>query len=160
MRHARALLLAWALAGCDVRVALAASANQVGDAIRAQEAAMMAAIVAEDAAAIAEFYALDAQMLSPGVTNTTPAAIRAAFQRLLDDPNGTLRFQSSHMIIPASGDYAVSQGTYWVTYSDRASHQRASQSGNYINLWRRQQDGSWKIIRDITAPAPVEKPNP
>lgn len=159
MKFALAPLLIFALAACAPKAAPAVSEDQVGAAIRAQEAAIMAAVAAEDAAAVAGFYAPDAQMLSPGVAHTTPEAIRAAFQGLFDDPNGALSFQNAEVIIPSSGDYAVAQGRYQVSYSD-ASHRRATQSGAYIDLWRRQEDGGWKIMRDITAPAPNEPSNP
>jgi uncharacterized protein (TIGR02246 family) len=161
MKYARALLLVFALAACDPEASLPpASENNIGDTIRAQETAILAAAAAEDATAVAAFYAPDAQMLSPGVAHTTPEAIRAAFQGLFDDPNGSLSFQNSEVITPSSGDYAVSQGTYLVSYSDPTSRRRALQSGNYIDLWRRQEDGSWKIVRDITAPSPEQPPSP
>lgn len=159
MKHAPVLLLILALAACGPMTATTTHIDRIGNAIREHEVALVVAVNAEDAAAVAAFYAPDAQMLSPGISHTTPEAIRAAYQGMLDDPNGSLNIRNSDVIVPASGDYAVSQGTYLATYSDPVSHHRASQSGNYINLWRRQEDGSWKIIRDITAPAPTEPPD-
>lgn len=160
MKTLPALLLIFALSGCGPVAAPMPSEHHIGESIREHEVAMLAAMAAEDAEAVAAFYEADAQMLSPGVAHTTPNAIRTAFQGLFDDPDGSITFQNTEMIIPASGDYAVSQGTYLATYSDPVAHQRASQAGNYINVWRRQEDGSWKIVRDITAPAPAETRNP
>jgi uncharacterized protein (TIGR02246 family) len=132
------------------------------DAVREQEAGLIAAVAAEDAAATAAFYAPDAQLINPGAApSTTPEAVRNAYAEIFNDPNGALTFSTENVIAPSSGDYAFTEGPFTITYSN-AQGQPESASGRYITVWRRQDDGSWKVIRDIATPgaAPAAAPTP
>lgn len=150
-----ALAAACLLVGCDPRASIG---PRIGDAIREQENGLIAAVQAEDAAAVAAFYAPDAQLINPGAAPaTTPEAVLASFQQLFADPNGALTFATEDVILPSSGDYAVTEGTFTVTYSN-AQGQPESASGRYITLWRHQDDDSWKIMRDIATPGPAAAP--
>jgi len=51
-----------------------------------------------------------------------------------------------------SGDYAIERGTYtWTLHPKTATAGGADivDSGKYLTVWERQEDGSWKITRDI-----------
>jgi uncharacterized protein (TIGR02246 family) len=156
-----AISLVLGLAACDPEASIG---PRIGEAIQEQEAAQMAAITAEDAAAAAAFYAPDAVVTHPfSPPETTTEAIQHGFQQLFDDPNGSLSFTPTNVILPSSSDYAISEGTFVVTYTDPATNQRVSSAGPYMTLWRRQDDDSWKIMRDISTPgpmAPAEPPAP
>lgn len=159
LNWAIAIVCAGLLAACDPEASIG---PRDGEAVRAQEAALLAAVTAEDAAAAAAFYAEDAQAFTPfAAPQTTPDAIRAGFQHMFDDPNGALRFNTADVILPSSGDYAVTEGDFSVTYTDGATSQPATMTGHFVTLWRRQDDDSWKIIRDIATPGPPpEAPAP
>lgn len=140
-----------ALAACDP--AISPADNQQADRVREQEQALLAAVAAEDAAAVADLYAPDAQLLvafTPPLIS--PEAIRDDHQRIFDDPNGALTISPSDVIMASAGDYAYSDGTFRLNYTDPASRQAATVTGHYVMVWRRQDDGSWKIIRDIATP--------
>jgi uncharacterized protein (TIGR02246 family) len=157
MRWMLALSAALVLAACDPAVSPAA--NQQGDRVREVEQAMIAAIAAEDAAAVAGVYAPDAQMFVPfSAPLATPDAIRADYQRIFDDPNGALTLTPSDVIMTSAGDYAYSQGTFSIGYTDPATTQSATIGGPYVLVWRRQDDDSWKVIRDIATPGPPPTP--
>ncbi|HEY7567788.1 MAG TPA: nuclear transport factor 2 family protein [Gemmatimonadaceae bacterium] len=47
----------------------------------------------------------------------------------------------------SSGDLAVETG--WYYFKGKMFGQPAVDSGRYINVWQRQPDGSWKIVRDM-----------
>jgi uncharacterized protein (TIGR02246 family) len=145
------------LAACDPQASIG---PRIGEAVREQESALAAAVQAEDAAAAAAFYAPDAASYVPfEAPQTTPEAILAGFQELFADPNGSLTFSTSDVILPSSSDYAITEGDFTVTYTDPATNQQASIGGRYMTLWRRQDDDSWKIMRDFSTPgAPPEAP--
>ncbi len=55
----------------------------------------------------------------------------------------------------SSGDLAVETG--WYYFKGKMFGQAVTDSGRYINVWQRQPDASWKIVRDMansTAPPP------
>lgn len=156
MRTAILALVATCLvAGCDPQASIG---PRIGDTIREQEAGLIAAVAGEDAAAAAAFYAPDAQLINPGAPPaTTPEAVLASWQGLFADPNGALTFATENVILPSSSDYAITEGTFTVTYSN-AQGQPESASGRYMTLWRHQDDDSWKIMRDIATPGPAAAP--
>jgi uncharacterized protein (TIGR02246 family) len=157
MRWFLALSAALVLAACDPAVSPAA--NQQGDRVRETEQAMITAIAAEDAAAVAGTYAPDAQMMIPfSAPLTTPDAIRADYQRIFDDPNGALTLTPTEVIMTSAGDYAFSQGTFSLGYTDPGTQQAGTVAGHYVLIWRRQDDDSWKIMRDIATPGPARAP--
>ncbi len=47
----------------------------------------------------------------------------------------------------SSGDLAVETG--WYYFKGKMFGQAMTDSGRYINVWQRQPDGSWKIVRDM-----------
>lgn len=47
----------------------------------------------------------------------------------------------------SSGDLAVETG--WYYFKGKMTGQAVVDSGRYINVWQRQPDGSWKIVRDM-----------
>ena len=47
----------------------------------------------------------------------------------------------------SSGDLAVETG--WYYFKGKLLGQPGLDSGRYINIWQRQPDGSWKIVRDM-----------
>ena len=154
MKRLFAALALVALAACNpTTTATPDYGPQISAKINEQETAMNAALAAEDITTIVGFYAPDAQLFDPmAAAATTPEAIRHEFEGLFSDPNGALSFTTSDVVIPSSGDYAISQGTLRVTYTDPATHHAVTQTGNYVTLWRKQDDDGWKIIRDISTP--------
>lgn len=50
--------------------------------------------------------------------------------------------------VTVSGDYAVEVGGYSWKIGPKGG-KLAADSGKYLTVWRKQGDGSWKIIRDI-----------
>jgi ketosteroid isomerase-like protein len=59
--------------------------------------------------------------------------------------------------LAVSGDLAVENGTYVNTLVTKAG-QEIQQRGNYLVVWRRQPDGTWKVVREIGNDAPPAKP--
>jgi len=152
-----ALALVIGLAACDPQASIG---PRVGEAVRAQEQALIAAIAAEDTEAALALQAPDAEIYVPfQAPETTPDAIRAGFQALFDDPNGSLVFTPENLILPSSADYAISEGAYAASFSG-PNGERVTSNGRYMTIWRLQDDGSWKIIREVSTPGPAAPPAP
>ena len=58
-----------------------------------------------------------------------------------------------------SGDLAVEYGRFSMTYVPTGKTPSPA-GGNYIHVWRRQPDGSWRTIRDISNFAPQRSTPP
>ena len=155
----KAAPLVLALALCVT--ACKAPANEVDmaaeeAAIRAKESAWMAAYNNHDADALAAQYEDGADLAAPGVALMTDAASRGAFLKsFAGDPALKVDFASDRVIVAASGDLASSRGHYTMTYTDPANKQPKTESGTYFTVYRKQADGSWKAVEDVTVPAPA-----
>ena len=52
--------------------------------------------------------------------------------------------------VMVGGDLAVETGTFEWTLQPKAAKAKAmTDKGKYLTVWKRQADGSWKIVRDI-----------
>jgi ketosteroid isomerase-like protein len=79
---------------------------------------------------------------TPGV-----AAIRAAMAPAFADSTWHLTWQPTMAFASASGDLGYTLGT-WESrrYTDAGAGQIAT--GKYVTIWRKQSDGSWKVVFD------------
>ena len=58
------------------------------------------------------------------------------------------RLTTKDVIVTA--DYAIERGTYtWTLHPKTGTGPDIVDNGKYLTVWQRQDDGSWKIIRDI-----------
>jgi uncharacterized protein (TIGR02246 family) len=48
-----------------------------------------------------------------------------------------------------SGDYAIENGVYDMTFQPKGAAKPIHDVGKYLTVWKRQTDGTWKMIRDI-----------
>jgi len=120
-------------------------------AIAAIEQRMGERIAARDAAGLAEHYAADAAIIFPGGRPVEGrAAIAKSYEAMLSDPAFALETDAGRVAV--SGDLGYIRGTYRTTYTDPGSRRPASEAGNYITLFRRQPDGSWKVVEDMSSP--------
>jgi ketosteroid isomerase-like protein len=107
------------------------------------------------------YYADDATLLMPN----TPAlngkdAIRAALKPMLADPNFSLTFQDTRAEASKGGDMVYTTGAYTMTVSDPKNPKSVTtDKGNYLTVFRKQSDGSWKAVVDmINSDLPLAKP--
>jgi ketosteroid isomerase-like protein len=154
----RALLVAsacgLALGACSPKP----SADEIRKTLRDDESQLNADYKARDFSRVASHYATDATLVTPGMTMVKEGAgIEAALKRLLADPQLELSFNADKIGVADSGDLAYARGRFTLTVSNPTIAVPISQTGNYINVYRRQKDGSWKAIETVaslaTAPA-------
>ena len=119
---------------------------------------------ARDVDKIMDHYADDAVLMVPGAPTTHgKAAIREGVRSMAADPAMALKFASTRVEVAKSGDLAWTQGTYTLTLTDPHSQQVVNDHGSYVTTYRKQPDGSWKVVADIATsevPPPAPAPAP
>ncbi len=113
---------------------------------------------AKDSKGAVALYADDATVLPP---NQAALQGSAAIQAWMEAPPPVSNFQMKSLEIEGRGDLAYDRGTYSVTVTP-AGAAPIEDHGKYLTIYRKQADGSWKVVRDIwnsdlPLPAP-EKP--
>jgi ketosteroid isomerase-like protein len=94
-----------------------------------------------------EFFAEDGAMLRPGGTVTGRAAIREHMSPVLRDPSFTLRWGPTRSDVGAAGDLGYTVGRYEARRLDKKGGS-AARTGTYLTIWKKQVDGSWKVVLD------------
>jgi ketosteroid isomerase-like protein len=114
--------------------------------------------LANDFAALArDYYTDDAIVLPPNAPSVTgPAAIEAMFKTFPPITAFELRTEE----VEGTADLAYVRGRYTMTMSPPGAPAIAD-SGKYLEIWRRQSDGSWRSTRDMfSSDVPLPPPPP
>lgn len=143
-------------------VAAADTKSALETALRDLDDQWSAAASAKDIDKVVSFYSDDAVVMPPNAASaTTKEAIRALWKDLLTDAKIT--WKTKKVEVAQSGDLASLSGTYEVTLNDPTGTP-VKDRGKYLEVWKKQADGTWKVIVDIwnsdlpaSAPAAPEK---
>ena len=148
-------LAATALAGCQQGEAPADTA-QIEAQLKEAETEWNHAYAKRDAAALANMYADDAALASPDSDLVSGKdAIAKEVQGFASDPKFSIEFKSDRVQVAKSGDLAYTRGRYTMTTTDPKTNGPYTSKGNYLTVWQRQADGSWKAVEDfVTTGAP------
>jgi ketosteroid isomerase-like protein len=74
------------------------------------------------------------------------------------DPADQLTWQPVKIDVASSGDLAYSLGN-WQLKGKNPKGEEVTQTGKYITVWKKQKDGSWKVVADTgTVDPPAAKP--
>ena len=120
--------------------------------IRALEDTQIAAINARDAAKSIEIYASDAQFIGEdGKLTTGTAAIAEGFGQFLSDPGLKLDYQPGEKSFSNDGTMAYSIAPFTETVTDPETKKPVTMTGTNLSVWKRQADGSWKLVADSNA---------
>ena len=138
--------------GVAANGATSANAGDAKKAIQDAEAGSLAAFRAKDAAKVASYYDKDAMAAIPGRKMDGMDAIKKGQAEDLADPTFKLDFKNDKTEVAASGDLGYTRGTFDVTFTDKATKQVKSQKGLYLTVYRKQADGSWKMVEDFATP--------
>jgi ketosteroid isomerase-like protein len=126
-----------------------ADAAAVKQAIDGNNVLFGAAVLKGDTAALAGFYTDDALFMSPN----HPAArghnaIAKSFAGMGSEMKlATFKLQAQDVVV--AGDYAVETGAYDFSGTAPKATKPMHDAGKYLVLWKKQADGSYKIVRDI-----------
>jgi len=95
---------------------------------------------------ILNLYAPDAVFLQPtGERITGAAALRTLFETVMATFNSDLTFHSQNLV--TSGDLAYDSGDFQETLTTIATGTKITAKGSYIIIFKRQANGSWKIVQ-------------
>jgi len=120
-------------------------------AIRASDADFAKAAAAKDVDRCASLYMDDAVIFSPGA----PAVIgkdniRKFFEQMVAGPRLQFAFSNVTVDVARSGDLAEDRGSAQVTTTDKRG-KPVTQTSEYVLVWKKQPDGSWKVAADTSA---------
>jgi uncharacterized protein (TIGR02246 family) len=117
-------------------------------AIRAADAAILQAANAKDANRVISSYAEDAVWLPPNAPIVQgKQSIRAGWSQLLATPGLNIDWQIAKLDISRSGDLAYTFYTYQLTMQGQDGKPIADH-GKDLAIWKKQGDGSWKMVAD------------
>lgn len=117
---------------------------------------VIAALNAKDWAAVKALYAPDAVMVTPGSPPFKGSqAINAEYDRLAADPAMQFQGTPSAVQVASSGDLAYADASYKMTYTNPETTKVESGNGYCVWIFKKQPDGNWKIVRDVSSPVPT-----
>lgn len=159
-----ALALGAGLAACNQangggnsQAAAPADTKAAEQAVKDVEQATLRDWRSKKADAVASHYASDATTYLAGQAPMVGAdQIKAGIGRFLQDANFSIDFANKQTVVAASGDLAYTKGAYRVTYTDPKTKQPAREEGNYVTVFRKQADGSWKAVEDAAIAGPAK----
>jgi len=124
----------------------AQTGTDAADGVRAADAAWMKVYSAKDLNKSVAFFDEQGSMLAP---NAPVATGKAAISPLIarDFASGDLVWHADKVGVSLSGDLGYSSGTYKFTFKD-PSGRPAIDNGKYLTVWKKQADGSWKVLFD------------
>jgi uncharacterized protein (TIGR02246 family) len=148
-----AIAFAVSLAACSQPKPSAPPDTRAADeaAIRSADADFAKAAAAKDIDKIVALYMDDAVIFSPGA----PAVIgkeniHRFFEQILAGPSIQFAFSNVTVDVARSGDLAEDRGSIQVTTTGKDG-KPATQSSEYVLVWKKQADGSWKVAADTSA---------
>lgn len=110
---------------------------------------------AGDANALAELYTADSRLLPPGSGPVDGKDnIRSALDAMIS-ADTTMQADLAITEVHPAGDLAIEEGRFTFTGADDS----VLAEGKYVNVWK-QEDGQWKIYRDIwnmNSPGPANQ---
>ena len=144
--------------------ASASDTTAIEQALRDLDAQWSAAAAAKDLEKTISFYSENALVLPTNAPAATiKDAIRNTWKDLLASPGVAISWKTTKVEVARSGDIAYTTGTYELTMND-ASGKSVPDHGKYVEVWKKQADGKWKVAVDIwnsdlplSASAPAEK---
>ena len=122
-------------------------------AIRRTDADWLTAAASHDVNRALPFWADDAIILVPGApTIVGKEAIRKYVTESFATPGFSITWKTEKVEISQSGDLAYSTGTNRVSLNG-PDGESLTEEGRGVTVWKKQTDGSWRCVLDVTSPA-------
>ncbi|HUN63357.1 MAG TPA: DUF4440 domain-containing protein [Candidatus Sulfotelmatobacter sp.] len=133
----------------SITAALAQQHTKYLDELRAADAAWLKTYEAKDLDQAVAFCDEQASLLWPNAPRATGrTAIAKATASAFAIPDFKLEWHPEQVAVAHSGELGYTTGSYTWTFKN-ASGKPASDNGKYLTVWKKQQDGSWKVLLDM-----------
>jgi ketosteroid isomerase-like protein len=147
MRSRQRIVLGFVFLVVGACVALGQTSRKETDAILAADAAWLKVYQAKDLAKSVEFCDEQGSMLVSGVPIATG---KDAIAKLIaeDFAHDNIEWHANKVGVSRSGDLGYTSGTTGMSFKD-ASGKTVVYKGKYLTVWKKQADGSWKVLYDM-----------
>ena len=132
-----------------------ASAKETADTLRQLEGEFMKAAAEHGSQGYLSYYAEDAVEVPNGAPIIQGKVNIAKTMGFLDDKNNQLTWTPVGADISASGDLGYTYGTYAFRSKDKDG-KPVVDHGKYTSIWKKQKDGSWKVVLDMGNASPAQ----
>ena len=136
--------------------ARSASPKANADTLKQLEADFMKAALDKGSQGYMSYYADNAVELPNGGPVIQGKLNIARGMAFLDDKNNRLVWSPVAADISDSGDLGYSYGTYEFHSKDKEG-KPSVEHGKYTTIWKKQKDGSWKVVLDMGNASPEPK---
>ena len=120
------------------------------------EAEFMKAAAEKGSQGYMSYYADDAVELPNGENMLQGKEAIAKTMGFLDQKDNSLTWKPVHADMSASGDLGFTYGTYEFRSKDKDGKPTVSY-GKYATIWKKQKDGSWKVVMDMGNSSPMKQ---
>src|ERR1700730_10574553 len=118
------------------------------DAVNRTAQEILAALQAKDSAKVNSYYAPDAVIATAGRPPAKDGgAVSNAIRDDIADPN--FKMSLSNEKTEVAGDLAYRRGAFKITFTNPQTKQAENAAGTYLTVFRKQADGSWKVVEDF-----------
>lgn len=128
----------------------------IAEQIKADVRQTVAAFNARDAEAAVRSNAPDFIQMAHGQPNADTKANLANTRQQVSDPALNLTIEDEQAVVAEGGDMAFYSNRYTYTFTDPSTDAPRKESGNWVLIYRRQDDGTMKIFREIISDLPPE----
>lgn len=126
------------------------SNSKAVDKVRAADAAWLKVYDTRDVDKSVAFFDDQGSMLVPNAPIATgKKAIAKLIARGFELQDSKLTWHPDKAGVARSGDLGYTSGAYDVSFKD-ASGKTVSDKGKYLMVWKKQTDGSWKVLFDMS----------
>src|SRR5271165_6788691 len=132
-----------------------ASAKDTAETLKQLEADFMKAAAEHGSQGYLSYYAEDAVEVPNGALLIQGRAEIAKTMGFLDQKDNHLTWAPVGADISASGDLGYTYGTYEFRSKDKDG-KPVVDHGKYTSIWKKQKDGSWKVVLDMGNSSPAE----
>ena len=139
----------------SLNIAKAQSASGA-DTLRQLEADFMKAAAERGSQGYMSYYAEDAVELPNGADMIQGKESIAKGMSFLDQKDNHLTWTPVYADMAASGDLGYTFGTYEFRSKDKDGKPTV-EYGKYASVWKKQKDGSWKVVMDMGNASPSPK---
>lgn len=138
-------LLAAAVVSLSGQSERQASAARLTDEVRSAERAFARTMADRDHAAFVSFLSDEAIFVGPQATFRGRQAVADGWKRFYEGPQAQFSWEPERVEVLDSGTLALSSGPVRDPQGKRV--------GTFNSVWRREADGSWKIVLDNGCPS-------